>query len=114
MIYDVYIRSVTPVEDHEEVMEPIVMKIASFHLHETTIGIGDVLHLTEDVMVDGIAPSAVRVNEIEHLISENRTILGVGLDTNGTIIVGSEPNEVQLQVPCLLNTREMAFTEFLG
>lgn len=57
-------------------------KIADFR-SDTIVAIGDIIHLTEDDMVDGFEACPVKVMEIEHLPHTGITFLGVSANVSG-------------------------------
>lgn len=57
-------------------------KIADFR-SDAIVAIGDIVHLTEDDMVDGFEACPVKVMEIEHLPHTGITFLGVSASVSG-------------------------------
>ena len=111
MIYDLYIRSMKTNQDGSG--QPVVIPIAKLN-YDGRIEIGWVLHLREEDMLEGIAPTSVRVEEIEYKFAEDRYLLGVS--TNSGTVVNSNVNgsPIQIPVPCIGNSVESSLNDFFG
>ena len=114
MIYDLYFHSMIPSADTETGMEPVIIKVASFDWDGPPFRVGDVIHLTDDVMVEGIMASPVRVSTVEYRLLDGHICLGVNTHTDNVLVVAHDPDPIEAQVPCLMDTKELTVEEFLG
>lgn len=97
MEYLVMIRNVEKTPDGSVELRSV--PLAKFNYPFKAISVGDIIHLGKDMMFDGLEQTAIRVNEIEHVMDAELCIIGASTDTTTQLTGIANGEKISIDVP---------------